>query len=166
MRFYQTLSAGRIPILIDSDIIFPFENEIDWYPIIIIGKDENDLINKILDLWKNKNIEEIQIKCKEVYDKFFDKSVFFNKVFSDIIDNKDVVDTKIYSLYNDLQYMSENELINHYIQYGKQENRLIKLPENFNINLYKKKNNDLLLFNNDQLLQHFVNHGYNENRKY
>ena len=38
MRFYQTLSAGRIPILVDTDMVFPFVDEIDWDSIIIKGK--------------------------------------------------------------------------------------------------------------------------------
>lgn len=65
-------------------MIFPFEDEIDWNSIVIIGKNENDVLNKVLDWWKNKNIEEIQFKCKEIYDNFFDKKIYFNKIFSNI----------------------------------------------------------------------------------
>lgn len=75
MRFYQTLSAGIKPILTNTDMIFPFEDEIEWHSIVIIGENENDVINKVLDWWKNRNIEEIQIKCKKMY---------FNKIFSNI----------------------------------------------------------------------------------
>lgn len=87
MRFYQTLSAGRIPILTNTDMIFPFEDEIDWNSIVIIGKNDNDVVNKVLDWYKNKNIEEIQIKCKEIYDNFFDKKIYFNKIFLNIFKN-------------------------------------------------------------------------------
>ncbi len=30
VRFYETLSAGRVPLLIDTDCVLPFEEEIDW----------------------------------------------------------------------------------------------------------------------------------------
>lgn len=179
MRFYQTLSAGRIPILVDTDMVFPFEDEIDWESIIIKGKNENEVINKILDWWDNKDIEEIQIKCKEIYDTFFYQKVYFNKIF-DYIKNKKIcfnvsndktnilneIDYNIYSLYNDLSKMNQNELTNHYYTYGKNENRLCKLPNNFDVNLYKKYNKDLSSMTNNELIKHYVNHGYYENRKY
>ena len=160
MRFYQTLSAGRIPILIDTDMVFPFEKEIDWHSIIIIGSCENDVINKILDWWNNRNIEDIQVKCKEVYDSFFDKKKYFNKIFYDIMKDN------IYGLYYDLLNMNKNQLIEHYEKYGKHEGRLTKLPDNFDINIYREKNEDLLLLNDKELLKHFVNHGYYEKRCY
>ena len=172
MRFYQTLSAGRIPILIDTDMVFPFDNEIEWDSIIIKGKNENEVINKILDWWNNKDIEKIQIKCKEIYDTFFNQKIYFNKIF-DYIQNKKIcfnilneIDYNIYSLYNDLSEMNENELTHHYYTYGKIENRLIKLPNNFDVNIYKKNNKDLSSMKNDELIKHFVNYGYYENRIY
>jgi hypothetical protein len=35
MRFYETLSCGRIPILVDTDSPLPFENEVRWDDYII-----------------------------------------------------------------------------------------------------------------------------------
>jgi hypothetical protein len=29
-RFFEALSAGRIPVMIDTDCMLPLENEIDW----------------------------------------------------------------------------------------------------------------------------------------
>ena len=71
MRFYQTLSAGRIPILLNTDIVLPFDNEIDWNDIIILGDTEEELLYKVLKYWNTKNILEMQAKCKEVYDTYF-----------------------------------------------------------------------------------------------
>ena len=62
--------------------------------------------------------------------------------------------------------MNKNELKNHYIKNGIKENRLIKLPKNFDINIYKKYNNDLSSMTNNELIKHFVNYGYYEDRKY
>jgi len=84
MRFYQTLSAGRIPILVDTDMLFPFENEIDWDTIIIRGKNEEEVIKKLLYWWNNKNIEEIQEKCKYIYDNYIDQKIYFNRILNDI----------------------------------------------------------------------------------
>ena len=88
MRFYQTLSAGRIPILINNDMELPFENEIDWTSFVVIGDNEEEVIKKVLNWYENKNIEEIQKKCKYIYDHFIDKDIYFNKVLNDIYMNK------------------------------------------------------------------------------
>ena len=74
-RFYETLSLGRIPVLINTDCILPFANQINWREhIICIEQNElADIDYKILDfhtslsqdslahiqkmnrkLWKNK----------------------------------------------------------------------------------------------------------------
>lgn len=83
MRFYQTLSAGRIPILLNTDIILPFEEEIDWENNIIIGNTEDEIVNKLLNYWNTKNIIEMQNKCKEIYNNYFSGNKFFNKILSE-----------------------------------------------------------------------------------
>jgi hypothetical protein len=88
MRFYQVLSAGRIPILVNTDLVFPFDtdtvstlyNKINWDEIIILGDNEDQLVDKVLDWWKNKDIESIQVKCKEIYDQYFNEKTFFNNL--------------------------------------------------------------------------------------
>jgi hypothetical protein len=34
-RFYETLAMGRIPLLLDTDCVLPFESEIDWDRFIV-----------------------------------------------------------------------------------------------------------------------------------
>lgn len=175
MRFYQTLSLGRIPVLVDYDHIFPFENEINWNNYIIIGKNEQDVINKIKIWWKNKNILEIQKNCKELFEKYFSNKVFLKKIIDGMYDennsdNKFIFpidfDTNIYSKYRDLHNLDYNHLIHHYITKGKHENRIYKLPLNFNVNNYRILNPDLKNFGYNQLIEHYVNKGIYENRKY
>jgi hypothetical protein len=81
IRFYQTLSCGRIPILLNTDIILPFEEEINWKDFIILGDTEEELVTNVLYYWNTKNILEMQIKCKEIYDKYFSNTNFLDKVF-------------------------------------------------------------------------------------
>jgi hypothetical protein len=169
MRFYQVLSAGRIPILTDSDLIFPFDDEIPWHNIAIIGKNEEDVINKISEWWRSKDIIIIQKKCKEIYNNFFDRRVFLQKIFDNII-NKYVIpmnfEPNIYNKYFDLKGMNCHQLLIHYIKNGKNENRIINLPENFDFNKYQKNYSDLINLNYEQLISHYVNFCVKENRKY
>jgi hypothetical protein len=52
-RFYESLSFGRIPILIDTDIILPFEKIINWNDFIIKIKEEK--LEMLPELIKNDN---------------------------------------------------------------------------------------------------------------
>jgi hypothetical protein len=79
MRFYQTLSCGRIPILLNTDILLPFEEEIPWDDIIIFADTEQDLIEKTINC---VNIVERQIKCRDIYEKYFDGTKFLDGIFS------------------------------------------------------------------------------------
>ena len=79
MRFYQTLSCGRIPILLNTDILLPFENEIDWNDIIIFADTDEELIEKTINC---KDIINKQIKCREIYETYFAGTKFLDKIFS------------------------------------------------------------------------------------
>ena len=82
MRFYQTLSAGRIPILLDTDIPLPFSDEIDWENTIVLGKTPEELVEKVLDFWNNRDIVKLQIKCKDIYDKYFSGTKYLDRILS------------------------------------------------------------------------------------
>jgi hypothetical protein len=80
MRFYQTLLFGRIPIILNTDLILPFEDVIDWNEIIVIADSEEELINKLLDVWNNKDIIKMQKKCREIYETYFYGTKFLDKI--------------------------------------------------------------------------------------
>lgn len=174
MRFYQVLSAGRIPVLIDTDLIFPFEDKINWRKIIIIGSDENEVINMILKWWAKKDIEEIQRKCKEVYETYFNRKNFLKIIFDGFCEkNKNNnfsfphnFDPNVYGKYKDLHGLNMSNLVKHYIEHGKLEGRLYKLPINFDLNFYRKYNRDLVHLGNDQLIEHYIYNGRKEKRIY
>jgi hypothetical protein len=69
-RFYQVLYLGRIPIVVNTDLILPFEDKINWRDIIVFCDSENDIANNVRIFWRNKDINQVQIKCKEVYDTY------------------------------------------------------------------------------------------------
>lgn len=186
MRFYQVLSCGRIPALVDSDMIFPFEDKINWKDIIVTGCNENEVLDKILDMYNNKDIISIQNKCRYIYNKYFlninyfpqifnyignitNKCLFFNDNDNNIsIDDKEnnifyIFDINIYKKYNDLKNLSNSELVNHYLMYGYNENRIYKLPSNFDINKYSKYE-DLINLSKKDLITHYINYGIYENR--
>ena len=82
MRFYQTLSCGRIPIMLNTDIVLPFKEEINWNDIIILGNTEKELVANVLHVWNTKDILQMQMKCKEIYNKYFSNTTFLDRVLS------------------------------------------------------------------------------------
>lgn len=91
IRFYQVMSLARIPVLIDTDMVFPFEDEIDWKTLIITAKNETKLVKKINNYWKfisNEKLIENQKKCKEIFDTYLSPNGFGNKMTEFLIDKK------------------------------------------------------------------------------
>jgi len=69
-RFYQVLYLGRIPVVVNSDSILPFEDKINWRDIIVYCDSENDISNNIRQFWRTKDIVQAQIRCKKIYDTY------------------------------------------------------------------------------------------------
>jgi hypothetical protein len=69
-RFYQVLYMGRIPIVVDTDLVMPFEDRINWRDIIVFCDSENDILNNIHNFWETKDIIQAQHKCKEIYNTY------------------------------------------------------------------------------------------------
>jgi hypothetical protein len=71
-------------------------------------------------------------------------------------------------LYDDIQNLSDNDVVNHYITYGINEGRIYKniLPDNFDIDLYRFYNPDISYFSDNELKKHYFLYGKDENRKY
>ncbi len=79
IRFYQALSLGRIPVLIDTDMVFPFEENINWDEVIIKANNELELAEKIVVWWQNKSDLDVisaQLKCREIYEQYLTASSF------------------------------------------------------------------------------------------
>ncbi|WP_439488460.1 hypothetical protein [Algoriphagus sp.] len=72
VRFYQTLAMGRIPILIDTDNMLPFENTIDYnYLIVRVPfSDRYNIDNYISAFLESKSPEDlirIQESCRDLW---------------------------------------------------------------------------------------------------
>ncbi len=86
LRFYETLCLGRIPLLIDTDCVFPFQKEIDWEDICLFIK-ENEVEHipeMVLDHYnshsENQFIEK-QYYCREIWKKYLSKKGFLNQFY-------------------------------------------------------------------------------------
>lgn len=89
LRFYETMCLGRIPLLINTNCVLPFEDKIDWKNCIL-WIEESDIQNMpelILDFHKsmtNDQFIEKQKYCREIWESFLSKEGFI-KNFHDRI---------------------------------------------------------------------------------
>src|SRR3989344_1726569 len=85
-RFYEALSLGRVPILIDTDCPLPLSKEIDYSKFIlkISYKDIGKLDKIVADFYKKLSNEEwinMQKAAKNAFDQYLRIDVFFRNLF-------------------------------------------------------------------------------------
>lgn len=90
MRFYQTLSASRIPILVDTDIAFPLEDQINYEEFCIIKKNEEDVINQVYQVWQDGNIESMQQKAGETFHSKLSIHKYHESLYQSLISNNQI----------------------------------------------------------------------------
>ena len=154
-----------------------FYNERELNAIIdfLVGK----LCNNIFIGCGNSTFTQCIIKCiNNVKNILFDlDNIMTDPMIEDINDEvnkyqsileKDF-DVKIYKELNkDLQNMSDSEAIIHYLDFGKNENRLYKyiLPYDFDVTIYKELYVDLQNMSDNEAITHYLEFGINEKRLY
>lgn len=82
-RFYETISAGRIPLFINSDCVLPFDFIIDWKKYCVwVEKDEIEHIDEILIDFHNKlsasDFKDLQHDIRKIWDNWIAPDAFFN----------------------------------------------------------------------------------------
>ena len=90
-RFGESLMMGRIPILIDTDCILPFENEIPYDTNCVRIKPENfdriiDVVQEYHDTHTEEQLIAIQKQNREVWEQYFIPKNTYKKI-SSIINN-------------------------------------------------------------------------------
>jgi hypothetical protein len=58
---------GRIPIVVDTDMVFPLEDRIPWNDVIVRCEEKN-VVSDTVTFWNQHDIIEAQKQCKALYD--------------------------------------------------------------------------------------------------
>ena len=83
MRFYQTLAAGRIPVLIDTDYPLPYRDEIPWDSIIIMKPTAEEVVAETVRWSQERDLEEVQRQCKAIFQEYFTIDNFLRRTLED-----------------------------------------------------------------------------------
>ncbi len=94
VRFYETLAAGRIPILLNTDCRLPLYNKIEWsqHGVILDELKEESLEDQILNFHNSKTEEEFEIlqqSNRDLWHNYLRRDTFFKEVHNNFI-NKEV----------------------------------------------------------------------------
>lgn len=86
-RFYQVLSLCRIPVIVDTDIVLPFEDKINWNDIVVYCKSKDDIGVNIKQFWVQKDIIQAQQRCKEIYDTYLSPEKWCKIIAEEILEH-------------------------------------------------------------------------------
>jgi hypothetical protein len=85
IRFYETLSLGRAPVLVDTDCVLPFESDIDWKKRCVLVP-ENDLgqigkrVRKFHDALSADDFADLQRDSRKLYEEWLSPLGFFRQM--------------------------------------------------------------------------------------
>jgi hypothetical protein len=77
MRFYQALSAGRIPVLTNTDLLLPFSELINWKEIIVLEESPDACLQRVLDIHRAGKTEAMQELCVQIFNTYFSNGNFW-----------------------------------------------------------------------------------------
>ena len=80
MRFYQVLAAGRIPVLVNTDMLLPFSEEIEWDKTVIFEKDAETCLKKVIEVFESGEYIKMQENCRKVFDDYFSVTNFVPQI--------------------------------------------------------------------------------------
>lgn len=85
-RLYEIMSAGRIPVFINTDCVLPFEEFIDWkkHVVWIEEKDTNKADQYILDFHRSIHPDDflqLQKDNRKLWEQYLSKEGFFKSLY-------------------------------------------------------------------------------------
>jgi len=90
LRFYEILSLGRIPLLIDTDMCLPMSDSIPYDDFIlrVSSRDIQKLPQIVKDFWGRTSKEsyiQMQKKARYHFSEFLAPEVFYQKLFEKVL---------------------------------------------------------------------------------
>jgi len=76
VRLYEVMSMGRIPVILDTDMVFPMSDTVDYseFSLVVDLKDLDNISEKIREFHDSLSDEEflnMQKRSREVFEKYF-----------------------------------------------------------------------------------------------
>ena len=89
-RLYEAMSAGRIPLFVDTDCVLPFEDEIDWRSLCV-WVDAGD-VRTVADAVADRHadlgaagFEDAQRECRRVWEDYLSPEGFYGRFAGPVV---------------------------------------------------------------------------------
>lgn len=79
-RFYETMMFGRIPVIVNTDMLLPCSDEIDWENTIVIANSAKELPGKLIEWHNSHDSIERQANCRSIWEKHLSAKGFASHV--------------------------------------------------------------------------------------
>ena len=76
MRFYQALSVGRIPVLIDTSMPLPLSSMIPWKDFIVFEENEKECVRRMREIFDLDQVVSLQQMCYNIFHGYLSHKVF------------------------------------------------------------------------------------------
>lgn len=89
IRFYEVLSAGRVPVFVDTDCSLPFDDRIDWrkHCVWVPAEDVSRIGEIVADFHQSTSSSEfatLQFENRKLWMDWLEATSFYRRVFSEI----------------------------------------------------------------------------------
>ena len=79
-RLYETLMMGRIPVVVDTDQVFPYDDTINWDDYCVIIRDGDSLSERVKDFYENKDLNEVQRNNRKFWEEYLSPRGFVKNI--------------------------------------------------------------------------------------
>lgn len=85
-RLYETLSMGRIPVLIDTDCVLPYNNYIAWkeFCVWVDARELDKIAEKVIKFHNSLSAQEFierQKNCRKIWEEWISPQGFFKNFY-------------------------------------------------------------------------------------
>ena len=92
VRFYESLSVGRIPVFLDTDSLLPLESEINWnmHCVIVNESKYRNLPNIISDFHNDLSDDaflKLQNRNRDLWEDYLTRHNFFKIIHDQFLAN-------------------------------------------------------------------------------
>lgn len=103
-RFYETISAGRIPLFVNTDCALPYDFVIDWkkYCVWVEASDVNRVDEILLDFHhslSDDDFAQLQLNIRKLWEEWISPKAFYNQFEHHLkyVRHKSVADRRVYA---------------------------------------------------------------------
>ena len=87
-RFYMTLNAGRIPVVLDTDIVIPFEEQLNLVKVPTRSLNRiGDIILEHFESTSEEDFKHLKAQNRQAYEQFLAPEKFFPHFISTVVKN-------------------------------------------------------------------------------